>query len=259
MDMQKLCAIIRETDRIFFDDALRADVHQKGDADFVTRADIGISDYLHARLQEEFPAIGFISEEGDTAADPDSDYWILDPIDGTTNFMYGMPLCAVSLALYEHGCVTAGVIYAPYTQELFWAQKGEGAYLNSTRIFCSRCSTLTRCVSAFELNPYYKDDYRAALVHTEKLYRRCQDVRVFGCASLSMAYVACGRADAFLGRYLKPWDYAAGIILVQESGGTVTDLCGGLCATVPRQHIVAAGTAIYPSYLALLQDENTAF
>lgn len=253
MNMQKLLKIVQETDRIFFDDALRGDVRQKGDADFVTQADISISTYLHKRLATEFPHIGFVSEEEEAAQCTSPAYWILDPIDGTTNFMYGINLCAVSLALCENGEITAGIIYVPYTKELFWAQKGEGAYLNGTRIFCSNAAPLNNCLSAFELNPYYKSEYRAALAHTEKLYRNCRDVRVFGCAAVSCAYVACGRTDVFFGRYLKPWDYAAGVILVQEAGGRVSDLNGTLNITAPRQHIVATNNAVFEEYRALLQ------
>ena len=252
MNIDQLLKIIKETDKIFFEEKLRFDVTKKGDADFATRADYEISDYLHRRLREEFPDVGFISEEGDADIDPQRDYWILDPIDGTTNFMHGWSLCCVSLGLYSGGDFTLGIIYVPYTKEFFWAEKGKGAYLNGERIQCSKTDRLCDSLALFEFNPYFKNDYRAAMDHATRLYAGCQDFRTLGCAALELAYVACGKADAFLGRYLKPWDYAAGVCIVREAGGTVGSTDGALSVDRKKQHIVAANALVYKDFLKLI-------
>ena len=146
MDIQKLIAIVKETDSIFFDESLKKDVTQKGVSDYVTGVDKGISDYLCQRLKEEFPDVGFISEEEEYEFSADKSYWILDPVDGTTNFMHQLKLSAVSLGYYEAGEIKAGVIYNPDSKELFWAEKDKGAYLNGERIYCSTHSKLEDCL-----------------------------------------------------------------------------------------------------------------
>lgn len=254
MDMELLEKIVRRTDSIFFNEKLRNDVTEKGAADFVTRSDVEISEFLKKALSESFPNIGFISEEGETAFDKEKDFWILDPIDGTTNFMYKMPFCAVSLGLYSGGEISAGIIYMPYTGELFKAKKGEGAFLNGKRIECGKKSALSESLAIFEYNPYYKEDHTAALEQAKRLYTSTLDLRTLGSAAAELAYIACARADIFLGRYLKPWDYAAGCIIVEEAGGAVSDLSGGLQLGKPLCHIAAAANGeLHSQVLNLLK------
>ena len=253
VDLDFLIAIVKETDEIFFDEKLRGDVFVKGDSDFVTRADLAISEYMKKRLTEEFPDIGFISEEEEMHAEEGKSYWILDPIDGTTNFMHAMPVCGLSLGLYEGGDITLGVIYAPYTQELFWAQKGKGAYLNGKRISCSQHEKLSDCIGALEYNAYYKNDYKAAFEQAKNIFFACQDIRTIGSATMELAYVACGRLDAFLGRYLKPWDYAAAKILIEEAGGKLSDLGGEIRLLELKRHIVATNANVHEEFLQLLK------
>lgn len=254
MDMEQLIKIVQETERFFFDDNLRGDVKAKGESDFVTRADIETSEYLQKRLSEEFPHIGFMSEEEEGFVDNGQPYWILDPIDGTTNFMHGIGICALSLGLCEKGEITAGVIWLPYLRELFWAQKGEGAYLNGERIFCSKNDSLSESLTLYEFNPYFKEDAASAMEYAEKLYTECQDMRCFGSAAVELAYVACGRAEAFLGRYLKPWDIAAGVILIREAGGRIGDIEGELRLTEMNRHIIAANSFVYDDFWRLLKE-----
>ncbi len=248
--------IVLETDSIFFDERLRGDVSVKGESDYVTRADIEISEYLHKRLKEEFPEIGFISEEGDTNIDEAKDYWILDPIDGTTNFIHRLSFCGVSLALFSKGEIMSGIIYVPYTKEMFRAEKGKGAYLNGKPIKCSSNATLSECIGILEFNAYFKNDCSAALKHADKIYNSCQDIRTFGSAAVELAYIACGKADVFLGRYLKPWDYAAGVIIVEEAGGRVTDLERELHISRLNTHIIASNAAVYEKFLNLIKSEE---
>ena len=252
MIIDKMVSVVRETDKIFFDEKLRSDVKMKGDSDYVTRADIEISEYLHRRLGEEFPDVGFMSEEGDTQLDDGSDYFILDPIDGTTNFMHGLPMCAVSLALYSHGEVIAGVVYMPYTGELFHASKGEGAYLNGERIYCSKNAKLSDCVGLYEFNAYFKKEYDSTLEFAKRIYLSCQDIRCLGSVAVELAYIACGKADVFFGRNAKPWDYAAGLILVAEAGGIVTDLSGEVHLERLNSTVVAANADAYANIFELM-------
>ena len=253
MNIEKLIAIVKETDKIFFDDVLRGDISKKGDSDYVTRADIETSKYMEKRLKEEFPEVGFISEEEDMKVEEGKDYWILDPIDGTTNFMHTLSICGLSLALYSKGEIVAGVIYAPYTRELFWAEKNKGAYLNGKRIYCSDYKKMSDCVGMLEYNAYYKTDYKQAMEHAYKIYSAFQDIRTFGSSAVELAYIACGRADAFLGRYLKPWDYAAGLLIIEESGGTVSDLQGDIKLFELNRHIVATNGFIHEDFISLLK------
>lgn len=248
MNREQLINLVLETDTIFFNSAYRSDVRKKGEADLVTLADIEISEFLHRRLGEEFPEVGFMSEEGDTSIDPTTDYFILDPIDGTTNFVKGLPMCGVSLAFLSGGEVVIGVIYIPYTHEVFSAEKGKGAYLNGERIECSKKELLSDSLALFEFNAYFKNETDVALTQAGKILTHCLDVRCLGCAALSLAYVASGRADAFLGRYLKPWDFAAGAVIVTEAGGKLGSLDGDMAFSRLNQHIVAANSTIFEDF-----------
>ncbi|MBR6524072.1 MAG: inositol monophosphatase [Clostridia bacterium] len=253
MDIKKVIEIVRETDKIFFDDELRGDVREKGKYDYVTAADTGISEYLHRRLKEEFPETGFKSEEEKTFENC-RDYWILDPIDGTTNFMHQINQCAVSLGLCSDGELEAGIVYVPYTKELFWAEKGKGAFLNGIAINCSKHDKLSDCLGAIELNAYFKNECDQALEQAKKIYLRCQDVRVIGCAAVGLCYVACGKLDVFLGRRLKPWDFAAGYVIVNEAGGNVTTPDGKVDAGILNQHIVATNGLVHNEFLSLINE-----
>ena len=253
MNMNEVIKIIKETDAIFFDEKRRSDVSKKGEFDFVTRADKDISEYLHKKLWEEFPDVSFMSEEEGKDNNKSDRMWILDPIDGTTNFMKGLPLCAVSLGYVENGEISAGVIYVPDTCELFWAEKGKGAYLNGKRINCSDKKSLRDCLALFEFNAYFKNDSDNAVKQAEKLYTLCQDIRVLGCAALEMAYVASGRADVFLGRYLKPWDYAAGTIIIREAGGIVGRCDGEFDINNLNSHIIASNKYVFNDFAEMLK------
>ena len=253
MRIEILLGIVKETEGIFYDEVLRKDIAKKGDSDYVTRADKTISQYVERRLKEEFPEIGFVSEEEDMQVEEGKDYWILDPIDGTTNFMHTLLFCCLSLALYSKGEIVAGVIYAPYTGELFWAEKGKGAYLNGEPIHCSPYQRMSDCLGMLEYNAYYKNDSKGALEHAYKIYSAFQDIRTFGSAALELAYIACGRADAFLGRYLKPWDYAAGLLLIEEAGGRVSDLQGEIKLLQLNRTIAATNGQIHDDFISLLK------
>lgn len=254
MNIDSIISIIKDTDAIFFDDSLRRDVRKKGDCDYVTRADIAVSEHLNKRLSEEFPNVGFVSEEGETKVPAKGEYWILDPIDGTTNFMTGLPLCCISLALCRDGEPTLGVIYSPYSQELFYAERGKGAYLNGKKILVSGVYELSDCLGLLELNAYYKNESDIAIKHAQKIFTSCRDLRTIGSAALSFAYIAAGRCDVYLGRYLKPWDMAAGMLIVTEAGGRVSGLGQNIDLTKPKQHVLASNSTVFEIFEALLSD-----
>ncbi len=253
--LERIIEIVKEADAIFFNESYRLDVRKKGDSDFVTRADLEVSALIKSRLKEEYPSVGFISEEDYESLEfeGDKEYWILDPIDGTTNFMHQMPFCCLSLALWSKGESVLGVIYSPYTGELFSAEKGKGAYLNGERIRVSDHEKLSDCVGLLEFNAYYKNEVEQALDHARSIYLACQDIRTFGSAALEFAYVACGRADVYLGRYLKPWDFAAGMCIVSEAGGIVSGIDKEIDVTKLKQHIVCTNSAAQEAFLELLK------
>lgn len=248
MNIGSIAKIIKETDRIFFDENLRTDVRKKGDCDFVTRADEAVSEHLHKRLTEEYPSVAFVSEEEETKVPSEGEYWILDPIDGTTNFMTGMPLCCISLALCKDGESVMGIIYSPYSGEMFTAEKGKGAYLNGKKISVSGVDDLGDCVGLLELNAYYKNETDQAMEHARKIFAACRDLRTLGSAALSFAYIAAGRCDVYLGRYLKPWDMAAGMLLVSEAGGKVGGLSHDIDLCEEKQHVLASNSIIYEKF-----------
>jgi len=252
MDIKRIIGIIRETDDIFFNEKLRSDFSEKGASDYVTRADIEISRFLNDRLKEEFPEVGFISEE-EPSENTDGDYWVLDPIDGTTNFMHGFDCSAVSLGYCSGGEVISGVIYQPFANEMYWAEKGKGAFMNGRPISCSSQARLSESLGMMEYNAYFKNLCGEALEQARRIYMACRDIRTLGSAAVELAYIACGRADVFLGRYLKPWDYAAGSIIIKEAGGMLTDMDGKVPVTEMNCHILATNGIVHDQFMELLK------
>jgi len=252
--INKIVRIVKETDSLFFDIQMRNNVSKKGDFDFVTEADKNISTFLHKRLKEEFPGVGFMSEEEKSDIEKFDKYWILDPIDGTTNFMRNIPLCAISLALCENGIIKSGVIYIPYLNEIYYAERGRGAFLNGEKIKCSKADNLLDCLALYEFNAYFKNLSDEAMDYAKKLYTLCQDIRTFGSAAAQMAFVACGRADVFIGRSLKPWDYAAGIVIIEEAGGKVTAVDGDIDIKVLNRNIAATNKMVHKRFLNMLNN-----
>jgi myo-inositol-1(or 4)-monophosphatase len=201
-------------------------VEYKGEADLVTVADRKSETLIRERLRQHWPTHDILGEEGGLQ-DTGSDYrWYVDPLDGTTNFAHGFPVFCVSMALEYKGNRIAGVIYDPTRDELFTAEQGGGAYLNQERIHVSGTANLAECLVAtgFPSNKRHKNPniffYHQITLHTH-------GVRRAGSAALDLCCVACGRFDGFWEFNLNPWDTAAGVLIVQEAGGQVTDLKGG--------------------------------
>ena len=205
------------------------DVHDKlGPADVFTEADLNAEQAVRDLLCGAHPAFGFLGEEGGLKPGSDPHHvWIVDPLDGTTNFLTGSPLFAVNIALARDGEVIAGVTYAPAMDETFHAETGGGAWLNDQRIRISTRATLMQAVLAvgipFATKPLH-DQFRAEM---ERLTTRVSGIRRLGAGALDMAWVACGRHDAYWEQTVSAWDMAAGVVIVREAGGIVTDTAGG--------------------------------
>ena len=206
-------------------------VSEKGPGDFVSRADIMAERTLRKELERTRPEYGFLGEEGGETKGDGRNRWIVDPLDGTTNFLHGVPHFAISLALERDGEVIAGIIYQPISDELFWAEKGNGAFIDtpnarSRRLRVSGRKDPARALVGTGIPHLGKDNH--ALYHQKlaQLSARTAGVRRWGAAALDLAFVAAGRYDAFFEYGLAPWDVAAGILLVREAGGMTSDIAG---------------------------------
>jgi len=202
-------------------------VSMKGPANFVSLADKRAEEMIYTDLAKARPGFGFIGEEGGTREGTDKTHtWIVDPLDGTTNFLHGIPQFAISIGLAREGAVIAGVIYNPANDELYIAERGKGAFLNDKRLRVAGRRKLDECVIACGLPHIGRGGHDVALKEMEALQDKVAGFRRFGAASLDMAYVAAGRLDGYWERNLQPWDMAAGQILVREAGGIVSGVEG---------------------------------
>jgi myo-inositol-1(or 4)-monophosphatase len=213
-------------------------VSRKGPGDFVSKADIAAEAILKEELMGARPTYGWLAEEGgEIPGDDPTRRWIVDPLDGTTNFLHGLPHWSISIALEHKGKVIAGVVYDPSRDELFFAEKGAGAWMNESRIRTSGRHRLIESIFATGLPFAGRADLPDTLQDLARLLPACAGVRRFGSAALDMAYVAAGRYDGFWERRLNAWDLAAGIIIVQEAGGLVE-------AINPSDSIVECGEVV---------------
>ena len=205
------------------------DIKEKpGSANYVTAYDLAVENFLISELSKIFEDARFIGEEHETTHESSIEKgrcFIIDPIDGTTNFIHGYNHSCISIALLENGRVISGVIYNPYQKELFCADIGQGAYLNGNRIRVSD-RTLSEALVLFGTSPYNPECFESTIKTVERAYKSCRDVRRDGSAALNLAYVAAGRGDVYFEYVLSPWDFAAGSLIVEEAGGVVTDIDG---------------------------------
>ena len=202
-------------------------VSLKGPANFVSLADKRAEEILYQDLAKARPGYGFIGEEGGMREGTDKSHtWIVDPLDGTTNFLHGIPQFAISIGLSREGTVIAGVIYNPANDELYIAERGKGAFLNDQRLRVAGRRKLNECVVACGLPHIGRGGHDVALKEMAALQDKVAGFRRFGAAALDMAFVAAGRLDGFWERNLQPWDIAAGQIMVREAGGIVSGVEG---------------------------------
>lgn len=227
---------------------------KKGFADFVTEVDYKVQRFLIKALNDIIPGSNIISEETDSNHySLSGPTWVLDPVDGTTNLLHGYRHSAISLALYTDGKPLAGWIYNPDSNEMFAAEVGEGAWLNSRKIQASGSSLLGDCLISFGTTPYDRKKAQETFSILERIYMECRDIRRSGSAALDLAYVACGRTDGFFELCLQPWDFAAGMLILEEAGGRVTDREGKKpCAASPGS-ILATNGLIHEILLGYLR------
>jgi myo-inositol-1(or 4)-monophosphatase len=203
-------------------------VARKAPADFVSAADLKAEQTLFEALEKARPGYSFLGEERGLIEGSDKTHtWIVDPLDGTTNFLHAIPHFAINVALQREGVIVAAVTYNPVSNELFWAEKGKGCFLNDKRLRVAARTRLDESVVATGI-PYLGHGQHARfLKELHQIGQRVAGVRRFGSAALDLAYVAAGRYDGYWERDLKSWDLAAGLLLVTEAGGKVTDADGG--------------------------------
>lgn len=230
-------------------------VSAKGPGDFVTRADREAERILREELMTARPNYGFLGEEGGEVAGTDpTRRWIVDPLDGTTNFLHGLPHWAVSIALEHKGEIIAGVIFDPAKDEMFYAEKGAGAWLNdSQRLRVSARNRLIESIFSTGL-PFAGGKYLpATLRDLAQVLPATAGVRRFGAVSLDLAYVAAGRYEGFWEYGLKPWDIAAGLLIVREAGGFAEPIRAEQELLVDG-HVIAAAAPIFDSFAAMIRN-----
>ena len=233
-------------------------VSLKGPANFVTAADRRAEQILHEELVLARPGYGFLGEEGGMREGADKTHrWIVDPLDGTMNFLHGIPHFAISIALEREGTIVAGLIYNPANDELFTAERGKGSFVNDQRLRVAARTRLADAVVACALPHPSRGDPELTRKEHIATQGKVAGLRRFGAASLDLAWVAAGRFDAYWERGLSPWDIAAGIILVREAGGYVTDLEGG-DAMLASGDILAGNENIQRELLRTLKEAGRA-
>ena len=228
-----------------FGEVAELQVSRKGAADFVSAADLKAEQTLMEELLKARPGYGFLGEERGLIEGTDKTHdWIVDPLDGTTNFLHAMPHFAINIALRREGTVVAGVTFNPATGDLFWAERGKGAFLNDRRLRVAARARMDEAVFATGIPFMGHGQHARFLKELHQVTQRVAGVRRFGAAALDLAWVAAGRFDGFWERDLSPWDMAAGILLVLEAGGVVSDAdgaqdplaSGSICVANPVLH-----------------------
>lgn len=221
-----------------FGEVQNLQVSLKGPGDYVSQADRRAEEILHTELSRARPGYSFLMEERGEVEGEDSQHrWLVDPLDGTTNFLHGIPFFATSIALERQGQLVAGVIYNPIMDELFTAERGSGAFFNDRRMRVAARRNLADCVIGTGIPHLGRGHHGQALLDLRNVMGEAAGIRRLGAASLDLAYVAAGRMDGFWEDALSPWDVAAGILMVREAGGFVTNRSGG-------QDIMGTGSVV---------------
>ena len=211
-----------------FGEVQNLQVSMKGPGDYVSQADRKAEDILFTELSKARPGYAFLMEErGQIEGDDGQHRWIVDPLDGTTNFLHGIPLFAISIALERQGQIVAGVVYNPAMDELYTAERGGGAFMNDRRLRVAGRTKLIDTVIGCGVPHLGRGQHGNFLIELRNVMAEVSGVRRLGSASLDLAYVAAGRMDGFWETGLSAWDVAAGILLIREAGGFISDFAGG--------------------------------
>ena len=240
-------ALIRD-----FGEVEQLQVSLKGPGNFVSNADRRSEQILHGELSKARPGFGFLLEERGRIEGKDrSNQWVVDPLDGTTNFLHGIPLFAISIALVKDGIAVAGVVFNPVSDELFVAERGRGAFLNDRRLRVAARRELSDCVVCCGIPHRGRGDPALFRKELAAVQARVAGIRRTGAAALDLGWVAAGRFDAFWERGLSPWDLAAGLVIAREAGGIVTDLDGG-DEVLDKGSVIAGNELVHRALIAVL-------
>ena len=239
-----------------FGEVEQLQVSRNGPADFVSKAQLKVEKVLRAELSKARTTFGVLMEGSGAIVGTDVEQlWIVDPIDGTTNFLHGVPHFAISIAVEERGEITAGVIYEPVRDELFWAEKGAGAYLNRRRIRVSSRGQIGDALLATGISFNERPGEEEFVSIIQPVMELAAGVRRFGSAALDLAYVAAGRYEGFWEFGLAPWDVAAGIVIVREAGGMLSEIGGG--TNILRGGSIVATNDLLHAPMQRLISDNT--
>lgn len=248
--LDQLCSIVKKAGQMILSaDMTRAEIEEKsGPGDLITKYDVAVQEMLCDELKKLLPEAGFIGEENQLhSGNMDGYCFIIDPIDGTANFIRGYRHSAVSVALAHRGRLVKGLVYNPYMDELFYAEAGRGAYLNGKRIYAST-RELRDGLVLFGSSPYNKEKAEVTFFLVRKMYENALDVRRSGSAALDICYIACGRCELFYEMTLSPWDYAAGSLIVTEAEGIITTMDGDALPLNGKSSVLAAGRQAYEDF-----------
>ena len=241
-----------------FGEVEKLQVSLKGPANFVTAADRRAEETLREELLAARPGYSFLGEEGGRIEGPDKTHtWIVDPLDGTTNFLHGIPHFAISIGLERENVLVAGLVYNPISDEMFLAERGKGAFLNDQRLRVAGRKNMSEAVVSCGLPHLGRGGLEEFRNEFAIVQEKVAGLRRFGAAALDLAYIAAGRFDIYWERNLSPWDMAAGTLLVREAGGFVTDL-DGADSMFAKRHICAGNEALQTELLKLLKSARAA-
>jgi myo-inositol-1(or 4)-monophosphatase len=228
-------------------------VSLKGPANFVSLADKRAEEMLYEDLSKARPGYGFLGEEGGSREGADKSHsWIVDPLDGTTNFLHGIPHFAISIGLQRDGVLIAGLIYNPANDELYTAERGKGAFLNDQRLRVAGRRQMNDCVIACGLPHIGRGDHELSRREMAALQEKVAGLRRFGAASLDLAFVAAGRLDGYWERNLQPWDIAGGQIILREAGGIVSGIQGD-DDPLTTGHVVCGNEYVHAELVKILK------
>ena len=240
---EELMRIAEKAGDLFSSETLSRIDQKEGHANFVTNIDREVEEYLQEALLALVPGSQMIGEEKENGALTDAPTWIVDPVDGTTNLIHDYRCSAVSIALCENRKPVTGLIWQPYMKEMFYAEAGKGATLNGKPIHVSE-HPFDKALVAFGTSPYHAELAEKTMRIALAFLHSCADIRRSGSAALDLAYLACGRHDAYFELTLKPWDYAAGSLIVQEAGGIFCQPASGDLRYDRSAAILAASAAV---------------